>query len=54
MVSEASVDAEVTKVEDIVEIMKFGVMSTPGLVIDGKVVMSGSTPSKEALKELIK
>ncbi len=54
VVSEASVDAEVTKVEDIVEIMKFGVMSTPGLVIDGKVVMSGSLPSKEALKELIK
>jgi small redox-active disulfide protein 2 len=54
VVSEEAIDAEISKVEDIVEIMKFGVMSTPGLVINGKVVMSGSLPSKAELKELIK
>ncbi len=35
------IDIELVKVTDMVEIMKFGVMSTPGLVVDGKVVASG-------------
>ena len=34
---------EVKKVEDIVEIMNYGVMSTPALVVDGKVKSSGKT-----------
>ena len=54
VVSEESIQAEITKVEDIVEIMKFGVMSTPALVIDGKVVLSGSLPSKKEIVQLIK
>jgi len=54
VVSEESIQAEITKVEDIVEIMKFGVMSTPALVINDKVVMSGSLPSKKELVQLIK
>lgn len=54
VVSEESIQAEIIKVEDIVEIMKFGVMSTPGLVVDGKVVMSGKLPSKKEIAELIK
>lgn len=37
--------AEVVKVEDLVSIMKYGVMSTPALVIDGKVVFSGKVAS---------
>jgi len=37
--------AEVVKVEDIPSIMKYGVMSTPALVIDGRVVFSGRTAS---------
>ncbi|GFO54703.1 redox-active disulfide protein 2 [Geomonas sp. Red276] len=40
-VAESGVDAEVVKVEDIPSIMKYGVMSTPAIVIDGKVRSSG-------------
>ena len=43
-----------TNVADYKEIMKFGVMSTPGLVIDGKVVATGRTLSVAQIEELIK
>lgn len=49
---EISIDAEIEKVEDIEEIMKFDVMSTPALVIDGAIVLSGRVPSKEELIKL--
>lgn len=52
-VAESGVDATVTKVEDIVEIMNYGVMSTPALVINGKVVVKGRVPSKDEIKKLI-
>lgn len=52
-VAAAGVSAEVSKVEDIVEIMKFGVMSTPALVIDGKVVVKGRVPSMDEIKSMI-
>lgn len=48
---EAGIEAELSKVEDIVEIMKFGVMTTPALVVDGKVVLKGKVPS---VKDIIK
>ena len=44
-VKEKGVAAEVIKVEDIPSIMKYGVMSTPALVINGKVIFSGKTAS---------
>jgi small redox-active disulfide protein 2 len=50
-VAELGVEATIEKVEDIYKIMQFGVMSTPGLVIDGKVVLSGRLPKTEELKE---
>jgi len=43
-VSVLGVDATVEKVTDIKDIVKYGVLSTPGLVIDGKVVASGRIP----------
>lgn len=49
-VSEKGVEAEVIKVEDMPTIMKYGVMSTPALVIDGKVVFSGKTASVSEVK----
>ncbi len=53
VVAENKLDANVTKVEDIMDIMKFGVMTTPALVVDGKVVMKGHVPSKEEVKLLL-
>jgi small redox-active disulfide protein 2 len=53
VIAENNIDADLTKIEDIVEIMNFGVMSTPALVINGKVVLSGRVPSKaEITKQL--
>ncbi len=37
------------KVDDIAAIMGYGIMSTPGVVIDGKVVHAGGIPSKDAI-----
>ena len=53
VVAETGVAATVEKVEDIYKIMQFGVMSTPALVIDKKVVLSGRLPSAGELKEII-
>ena len=47
------IEAEVAKVEDIPTIMKYGVMSTPALVIDGRVALTGSVPSIDELKALL-
>jgi len=52
-VAELGFSAEIEKVEDIYKIMSFGVMTTPALVINQKVVMSGRVPSVAELKELI-
>jgi small redox-active disulfide protein 2 len=46
-------DAEIVKVEDFPTIMSYGVMSTPALAIDGKVVMSGKVPSQAEVSSLI-
>ena len=52
-VSELGIEATIEKVEDIYKIMQFGVMNTPALVVDGKVVMSGRLPGDKELKELL-
>ena len=52
-VSEAGVDAEVEKVEDLKSIMGFNVMMTPAVAIDGDVKISGKVPSVEEIKGLI-
>ena len=46
VIAAKGVQAQVDKVEDIPSIMKYGVMRTPGVVIDGKVVHSGGIPSR--------
>lgn len=46
--------AQIEKVEDIVKIMEYNVMSTPGLVIDGKVVSTGKLLSVAEIVDLIK
>lgn len=52
-VEQLGIDATIEKVEDIVKIMSYGIIRTPGLVIDGKVVLSGRVPNVEEIKELI-
>lgn len=41
------------KVTDISEIVSFGIMATPALVVDGEVKVSGRVPSAEAIKALL-
>ncbi len=50
---EVGKEAEVVKVQDIPSIMKYGVMSTPALVIDGKVAFSGKAPGVAELKGML-
>lgn len=52
-VERTGVNASVIKVEDIVEIMKYGVMTTPALVIDGEIVVKGKVPSVNELSKLL-
>lgn len=46
-----SVPIQLEKVDDIQDIMSYGVMSTPGVVIDGKVVHAGGVPDKAKIDE---
>lgn len=53
VVEQNGVVADIIKVEDIMEIMRHGVMSTPALVVDGVVVIKGRIPSTDELKKAI-
>jgi small redox-active disulfide protein 2 len=52
-VSELGIDANVSKEDDIVKIMGYGVARTPALVINGKIIFTGRVPSVNELKEMI-
>lgn len=52
-VEELNLSADIEKVEDIRKIMEYGIMRTPGLVLNGKVVLSGQLPKINELKDLI-
>jgi len=53
-VAELGLGVPVEKVEDLREIMKFGVMTTPALVVDGKVRAAGKVLAPEAVKAFLK
>lgn len=53
VVEELGIEAEITKVEDIMEIMAYSVMRTPCLVINEEVIFSGRVPSNNELKEIL-
>jgi len=53
VVSTNEFDAEVSKIEDIMEIMKYNIISTPALVINDKVVVKGMVPSANEIKKQI-
>lgn len=49
-VEELGLDADIIKVTEYPEIMAFGIMSTPGLVVDEKVMIAGRVPSLDEVK----
>ncbi|MFR9671025.1 MAG: thioredoxin family protein, partial [Rikenellaceae bacterium] len=53
VVAEMNIDATVTKVEDLMEIISYNVMAMPGLVIDGKVVSAGKRLSASEVKAIL-
>ena len=53
VVSENTIDATIEKVEDIMEIMKYDVMTTPALVVDDVITVKGRIPSKEEVLALL-
>jgi small redox-active disulfide protein 2 len=48
------IEYRLQKVTEIQEIMKFGVMVTPALVVDGQVKVAGKVPSVEEIKAMLK
>jgi small redox-active disulfide protein 2 len=49
-VAEAGVDAKVDKISDLMEIAKYGLLSTPAVVVNGKVKSAGKIPNKKEVK----
>jgi len=50
----AGIEYELEKITDITEIMKFGVMMTPALAVDGQVKVAGKVPDAKEIGELLK
>lgn len=53
-VAELNLDADIQYITDVMEIAKRGILSTPAVLIDGKLVISGKLPSLGQAKELLK
>ncbi len=53
VVEQNSIQATISKVEDIMEIMSYNVMSTPALVVNGKVEIKGRVPSADEIKQIL-
>jgi small redox-active disulfide protein 2 len=54
VVKENNIDAKIIKVEDIMEIMEYNVLSTPVLVINEQITIKGRVPSKNEIIDLLK
>lgn len=53
VVNELNISAKIEKVTEIMDIMQYDVMSTPAVVVDGKVVLKGKVPSKDEVKAVL-
>lgn len=54
VIAEAGIDAKVYKITDFAEMAKLGVLSTPAIVIDGKIKCIGKVPQKNEVMEWIR
>ena len=52
-IAELGISAAIVKEEDIAEILSYGIMTLPGLVVDGRVVSAGRKLSLAEVKELL-
>jgi small redox-active disulfide protein 2 len=53
VVEKNGINATITKVEDIMDIMKYNVMATPALVVNEKVEIKGRVPSADEIKQVL-
>lgn len=53
VVEQNGINATITKVEDIMDIMKYNIMSTPALVVNEKVEVKGRIPSADEIKQIL-
>ena len=53
VVNELNIEVKIEKITEIMDIMQYDVMSTPAIVIDGKVVIKGRVPSKQEITALL-
>ena len=53
VVRDSRLDAQVEYVDDIMQVMQYDVLSTPAVVVDGQVRLTGSVPSEKQVRELL-
>ncbi len=53
VIEENNLDINLTKQEDIMEIMKYNVMAVPGIVVNGEVKIKGHVPSESEIRKLL-
>ena len=53
VVKENNLDVQISKVDDIMEIMKYNIMTTPAVVVDGVVRIKGRVPSESEVKSFL-
>ena len=53
VVNELGLDADVEYVKNLNEIIKYGILTTPGLVVNDKIVCSGHVPGKDEITKLL-
>ena len=53
VIKENNLDATLTKVDDLMEMMSYNILSTPAIVVDGEVKVKGRVPSESEVKALL-
>ena len=53
VVKELNIEAEILKVEDIEKIVNYGIMMTPAIALDGKIISTGKVLSKDEIRNII-